>query len=516
MNPQLLDRVKDLPDYLGGHMVLSLAALLVGLAISLPLGILACRRPRLGEVTLGMASVIQTIPSLALLALMVPLLKGMIGFVPAFIALTLYSILPILANTIIGIKGVDSALTEAARGLGMNNRQMLFRVELPLAAPVIISGIRTATVLVVGTAVLAAEVGEPTLGSYIFEGLNTRNHLSTVFGCVVAALLAVVMDQIIHILELSARRRDRRLAWIGAAGLLLVVGGGLYRPVSKLIDRAEHVKIASGPFTEQHILSEVLARTVSEHGFKPDQRKNMGETIQFDALRQSKVDCCVDYSGNIWAVVMKRKETLSPRETLDQVTSYLQQEHGILCLGSLGFENAYALAVRRDFANRLRIHSLPELAQYTHFLGSRNEKLIIGGDQQIFRRPEWQKVVEAYQLNEAVFQTRPMNETLMYSAIKEGTVDAIVAYTSDGRIQAFDLEILKDPHQAFPPYDAILLVSQKGAKKARLIVALRSLIDRISLRTMQAANAAVDVERLSIRLAAQGVLDEIFFDPRKW
>src|SRR5437764_7447947 len=141
MNESLLDLARRLPDYLGGHMLLSISALAVGLAISVPLGIMASRRPRLAEILLGAAGILQTVPTLALLVLMVPLLGGLIGFWPAFVALTLYSILPILANTIIGIRGVDPALIEAARGLGMSEHQMLRRVQLPLAAPVIIAGI---------------------------------------------------------------------------------------------------------------------------------------------------------------------------------------------------------------------------------------------------------------------------------------------------------------------------------------------------------------------------------------
>src|SRR5262249_32967397 len=147
-----------LPDLLGGQMVLTLASLAVGLGISLPLGLAAGRWPKVSEGALVLAGVVQTVPSLALLGLMVPLL-GAIGFLPAFVALTLYSVLPILANTIVGIRGVDPALIEAAQGLGMSQRQMLFRVQLPLATPVIISGIRTATVLVVGTATLVTPVG---------------------------------------------------------------------------------------------------------------------------------------------------------------------------------------------------------------------------------------------------------------------------------------------------------------------------------------------------------------------
>src|SRR5262249_4308208 len=186
-------------------------ALVVGRLPRPPTGVFVARRPRLAETVLGGAGVLQTIPSLALLALMVPLLGGMIGFWPAFAAMTLYSLLPILAATVTGLRGVDANLVEAARGLGMSDRQMLFRVQLPLAAPVILSGVRVATVLVVGTATLATPVGETTLGNYIFAGLNTRDHLATVFGCVCAAVLAVLLDQLVRLLEVGTRRRQRGL-----------------------------------------------------------------------------------------------------------------------------------------------------------------------------------------------------------------------------------------------------------------------------------------------------------------
>src|SRR5262249_10393884 len=256
--------------YMGGHLLLSLAALGCGLAVSLPLGVVASRRPRLAEWALGVAGVVQTVPSLALLALMVLVLAGRIGFLPAFIALTLYSVLPILATTIAGIRGVDPSLTEAARGLGMTPRQTLFRVELPLAAPVIIAGIRTATVLVVGTATLVTPVGGVSLGNYIFTGLESLNHLATVFGCVLAAALAIVLDQLVRLLETASRRRSRRLRWAATAGLLLVLVGGLSGPIARAFETGERAVIATAPFTEQHILDVLLARQLEQAGFRVD------------------------------------------------------------------------------------------------------------------------------------------------------------------------------------------------------------------------------------------------------
>jgi ABC-type proline/glycine betaine transport system permease subunit/glycine betaine/choline ABC-type transport system substrate-binding protein len=509
MSEQFTELLDKLPAYLGGHMLLSLAALGCGLAISLPLGILASRKPKLAEWALALAGVVQTVPSLALLALMVLLLAGRIGFLPAFVALTLYSVLPILANTITGIRGVDPALTEAARGLGMTDRQTLFRVELPLAAPVIIAGIRTATVLVVGTATLVTPVGGVSLGNYIFGGLESLNHLATMFGCVLAALLAILLDQLIRLLEAATRRRSPVLAWIGVAGLLLVLAGGLLGPARRLMAaNAPRAVIATGPFTEQHVLDEVLARTLKQRGLRVDQRPGTSEGIQFLALFHGQIDCMVNYTGNIWSLLMKRGEFAGSREELlGEVTRYLREEHGVVCLGPLGFENAYAMVVPRDRAVAMG-STLENLGQFARkYRQEKYRPLVIGGDNQFFVRPEWQRLRRLYNLDEKTLATRNMDPTLMYGAVKDGQVDAIVGYTSDGRIPALGLEILDDPRRAFPPYDAILLLSRRAANKPELRQALEPLIGSIRLPSMRQANYRVDVEKWPARRAAGELLE---------
>jgi osmoprotectant transport system permease protein len=495
MSEQLTELVQQLPAFLGGHLLLSVAALVVGLAISLPAGIAVSRRPRLAELTLGVAGVVQTVPSLALLALMVLVLGGLIGFVPAFLALTLYSILPMLANTITGIRGVDPLLIEAARGLGMDERQLLLRVQLPLAAPVIVSGIRTATVLVVGTATLVSPVGGRSLGNYIFQGLESMNHLSTVFGCVIAAVLAIALDQFIRLVESAARRRNVRRAAVGVAGLLLVVTCGLYPAAARAWNAgAKWSVVGSGPFTEQHILSEVMARRLESGGFRVDQRRSMSEGIQFLALSHNQIDCMVNYSGNVWALLMKRSDPADRRTVLDEVNRYLRAEHGIVCLGSLGFENAYALAMRRDEAERLGIRTVNDLSRHA-------PQLRIASDNQFFSRPEWFRVRDAYRLQ---FREQvPMDPTLMYGAVAGGQVDVITAYTSDGRIKAYHLVLLDDSKQIFPPYDAVLLVSGRAARRPGFVAALKPLVGRIPLEAMQDANYQVDVEHWPARRAGE-------------
>jgi osmoprotectant transport system permease protein len=496
MIESLSELAARLPDYLGGHMLLSVSALVVGLAVSLPMGVMASRRPKLAEMLLGATGVLQTVPTLALLVLMVPLLGGLIGFWPAFVALTLYSILPILANTVTGIRGVDPALVEAARGLGMNDGQMLRRVQLPLAAPVIIAGIRTATVLVVGTATLATPVGGASLGNYIFSGLEMNDMTSTIFGCVIAAALAVGMDQLVRMLEIAARKRSRRLALVAGAALLLLVGGGLYGPIARLFSPPAPI-VASAPFTEQHILSEVLRAKLQQAGFRVDQRPGMGETIQFLALRHNQIDCCVNYTGNVWATLMKRKDVQDPHITFDETNRFLHERYGVVCLGRLGFENAYALAMPRRRAEALGIRTIADLARHSRHLA-------IAGDLQFFERSEWARVQGLYGLGFS--RIHPMDPTLMYEAVAKGTVDVICAYSSDGRILEKELVILDDPHQAFPPYDAVLLLSAKAAADPKLRQTLQPLVGAIDMAAMRRANLRVDVEGARPRTAAHELL----------
>ena len=188
MSPGFYEQLQLLPDFLAGHLLLTITALSTGIVVSLPLGVVAARSEKMSRIVLGTAGMIQTIPSIALLALMVALLAGTIGFLPAFIALSLYSILPILRNTVTGLAGIDASLVEAARAVGMTDRQRLFKVELPLAFPVIIAGIRTSAVWVVGTATLATPVGARSLGNYIFAGLQTSNITAVLFGCFFAEI----------------------------------------------------------------------------------------------------------------------------------------------------------------------------------------------------------------------------------------------------------------------------------------------------------------------------------------
>jgi osmoprotectant transport system permease protein len=480
----------------------------VGTAFSVPAGVAVARLRRLEHPVLGLASVIQTIPSLALLAVMIPMLAAMglqsIGFLPAFIGLVLYSLLPVLRNTVAGLTGVDPALVEAARGVGMTPGQRLRRVELPLAMPVVIAGIRTATVWTVGTATLATPVGAPSLGNYIFSGLQTRNFTAVLVGCVAAAVLAVALDALVRALGAAVvrRRRAEIAAVLTLFGLLYAYAAASF--FANLRGRDDgRILVGAKTFTEQYILSHLLSEQIrSFAGGSVEVVPSLGSTVAFDALRTDQIDVYVDYSGTIWATIMRREAVPEDRrDVLGEVARFLKQRHGVELVGALGFENAYALAVRRQQAEELGLRRISDLTAYA-------PRMAIGGDYEFFGRPEWKVVRSTYGLQ--FREQRSMDSSLMYQAVAGGTVDVISAFSTDGRIAGFDLSVLHDDEHAIPPYDAVVLAGPRLVReRPEAVAALRRLSGTVDAERMRRMNLAVDQGGVSPRQAAQAFLREL-------
>ncbi len=502
----LLEQLDQLPELLSAHLGLSLLSLLVATVISVPLGIASTRIPTLEKIAVGTASVIQTVPGLAMLAIMVPLLAFLgasgIGYTPAIIGLTLYCIFPILMGTITGVKEVDPAMVEAARGVGMTDRQRLRMVELPLALPVIVSGLRTSTVWCVGMATLSTPVGAPSLGNYIFGGLQMRNYTAVLVGCVAAALLAQLLDLLVRSVEVGLRQRHATLVRLGAGGIAALYLFAFVSSVGSVVSMGgdQPIRIGAKTFTEQYVLAEILAQHVSAETDRPTETvASLGSTVAFDALRQGEIDVYVDYSGTIWATVLGEDEVPADREAmLREVGERLESEYGVVLVAALGFENAYCLAMKESAAEADGVSRISDL-------GVLALAMSIGGDFEFFERPEWQSIEESYDL--AFAEQRVMDPSLMYEAIENESVDVISAYSTDGRIDAYGLRVLEDDRHAIPPYDAIVLASERLAREEpEVIAALRGLEGAIDNQAMRALNRAVDERGETARAVAEEFL----------
>jgi osmoprotectant transport system permease protein len=480
--------VTDLAALTLAHLRLVLTALAAAIVIGGALGLVSLRRPAVERIALGAASLVQAIPAIALLAAMVPLLAlasrasgatlSSIGELPAWIALTLYALLPIARGVVLGVRGIDGAVTQAALAVGMTARERLRIVELPLAAPSILSGLRTAAVWTVGMATLGTPVGASSLGNLIFGGLQTRNYAAVGVGCVTAAAMALLLDAVLALSERRARGRHGSTTL--ATTLIALLGAGVVAFGIGVIEqrRAHVVRIGAKSFTEQLVLAELLRCAVSD-GIAVEVRPSLGTTVAFDALRAGDLDVYVEYTGTAWTTILRRADR-APRDAVaTTVARSLAADHGVEVVASLGFENAYALVVRGD-----------ERARSIADLGTARDR-VFGGDYEFFSRPEWTALRDAYGL--APREVRPMDPSLMYEALATKAVDVIAGYTTEGRIDAMHLRVLEDPKNAIPPYDAIVVVSERLAREEPAVVErLRALKGTVDPGTMRRWNAAVD------------------------
>jgi len=517
MDDRVAGALDLLPGYAAQHVVLSMSALALGVAISLPLAVVASRRPRLRFAALAVASLVQTIPGLALLALFYPLLLALsalttrafgfgvpaLGFLPSLLALTIYSMLPILRNGVTALLGVDPAYIEAADGVGMTPRQRLFRVELPLAAPVIMAGIRTAAVWTIGMATLSTAVGQTSLGNFIFSGLQTENWIYVLTGCIAVVILALFVDQVLGLIEAGAVRRDGRRIAIGFAALLL---GTAVAAAALLRGGGADYVIGAKNFSEQYILAGLMAERIERGGHTATSKEGLGSAVIFRALAGNDIDAYVDYSGTLWTNVMERRD-VPPRDVmLAELTRFMRERYGVTVLGALGFENAYALAMRSGRAAELGVRTIADLTPLA-------PRLRLGSDLEFLSRPEWTALKQAYGL--AFGQEKSFNPTFMYRAIEDGQVDVISAFSSDGRLAGGALLVLEDVKHAIPSYDAVILLAPKRANDEVLRRALAPLIGAISVETMRQANFMLDrdTDKASLREAVQFLAGKLNLPP---
>jgi osmoprotectant transport system permease protein len=481
----------------GEHLLLVAIAMLVASAVGIPLGIFITRQPKLAPPILGIANVLQTIPSLAIFGFLisVPFFGG-IGKNPAIVALTLYALLPLIRNTYIGISNVDSAVREAAKGMGMTDWQLLTQVEIPLAAGVILAGIRVSTVISVGLATIAAAIGGGGLGVFIFRGLATVNNQLILAGAIPAAGIALVADFGLGWLERylmqppkHQSKNNLKFAAIGG-GLALIVMGAVIVQNQQI---PATIAIGSKNFTEQLILGELLAQHIESHTkLKVDRQLNLGGTfICHEAVKSGQIAGYIEYTGTSLTAVLKQEPIKNPQVVFDTIKQAYSQQFQLEIMPPLGFENTFAFIVRSEDAQRLQIKTLSAAAKYTPQMRGGF------GYEFLERKDGYPAVAKTYGLKFA--KTQQMEFGLMYQALKEKQVDLIAANSTDGLISVLNLVVLEDDKHYFPPYQAVPVFNQAILKKyPELRTAINQLAGLISTKDIQTMNYQVDNQSLPV------------------
>ena len=480
----LAERRSELLLLTGQHVLLVLVSAGIAVAIGVPLGIALARRPRLARPVLALANLAQTIPSLALFGFLIPVpFIGGIGVRTAIVALVLYSLLPILRNTVTGIQQVDPAVLEAATGMGMTARQRLRLVELPLALPVILAGVRVAAVVSVGTATIAAAIGAGGLGTYVFRGLATVDTRLILAGAIPAALLALTADGLLGAVQKSSHpgRAAALITVVAASAVALLL-------VARSPAGPRPVVVGSKNFTEQVLLGEVLGARLEALGFAVDRRLNLGGTsLCHAAVREGQIDVYVEYSGTALTDILKRPVSPDPAAVLRAVREDYARL-GLRVGSPLGFNNSYALVMRRTDAEARGLRRISDLRPYA-------ATLRVGLFGEFLERADGMPgLLRAYGLRFGV-PPREMDLGLLYQALADGKVDLVVGSATDGLIAAMDLVVLEDDRHYFPPYDAVPVMNEASLRRhPGLLEAVESLGGRIDEKAMRRMNYAVDGE----------------------
>lgn len=446
------------------HVQLTVMAILISIVIGIPLGILITYFKPSKKPVMAIANLIQAVPSMALLGFMIPLLG--IGTKPAIVMVILYSLLPIIKNTVAGLDSINEETLEAAKGIGLTRLQVLYKVQIPLAAPVIMAGVRISAVSSVGLMTLAAFIGAGGLGYLVYAGIRTTNTDQILAGAIPACLLALLIDYIFSILERLVTPKSFQLATprtafkgvldkviiiltcIGLAGSFVYTNMGASHS-SKII------KIGSMDFSEQETLNYMLKYLIEGNSdIQVEQALSLGSSsFVLDAIKGGDIDMYVDYTGTIYGSILGLEPNSNVDEVYQTVKKEFQSQFNLTVLDPLGFNNTYTLAIDKETAQKYNIETISDLCKVS-------KELTFSPTLTFMERKDcWLGLQKSYPIQ--FKNIVPIDGSPRYTALASNECDVIDAYSTDGLLKKFDLKVLKDDHSFFLPYHAIPIINER-------------------------------------------------------
>lgn len=479
------ERFPDWTKALAEHLQISLIALLIAILIGIPLASLLSKSKRWSDIVLQITGIFQTIPSLALLGLFIPLMG--IGTVPAVSALVIYAIFPIIQNTITGLNGIEPSLVEAGIAFGMTKWERLKKFEIPIAMPVIMSGVRTSAVMIIGTATLASLIGAGGLGSFILLGIDRNNTDLILIGAVSSALLAILFNSILHYLEKASLKKILLAFAVIVFGLLLS-----YSPkiVSHFTKKFETLVIAGKLGAEPEVLINIYKEIIEDQSdLKVEVKSNFGKTsFLYQALKSGDIDIYPEFTGTITSSLLTSKTDLStnPKKVYLDAKNGIAKQDNLVLLKPFAYQNTYALAVPEELAKEKGLTKISDLQAY-------QGQLKAGFTLEFKDRADGYKGLQSkYGLTLPVSTMEP---ALRYQAIKANDIQITDAYSTDAELKKYHLKVLEDDKHLFPPYQGAPLMKKALIQKhPELEKILNQLAGKITESQMQDMNYQVSVE----------------------
>ncbi|URZ15049.1 glycine betaine ABC transporter substrate-binding protein [Clostridium felsineum] len=490
----VIDRKDQIFSLFIQHIELTLFAVIISIIIGVPIGILITRARKISSSVIALANIAQSIPSMALLGFLIPFFG--IGSKPAIVMVVLYSLLPIIKNTFTGLKNVQPHIIEAATGIGLTKNQILIKISLPLAMPVIMSGIRISVVTAVGLMTIAAFIGAGGLGYLVFSGVQTVNNNMILAGAIPASILALLLDFIIGKIENLVttegrkksrskkvnKKRNRIIAAI--LTIIIVVSGSVmfYKSMNKKV-----IVVGSKNFNEQLIVGNMIASLIEHNtNYKVERKLNLGGTsVAFNALKSGDIDMYVEYTGTGLVDIMKKSSEANEQKVFNEVKSFFHDKYNIAWLDPIGFNNTYVLAMNRDLAAKYNINTVSDLAKVSN-------NFVLGSTMEFLNRTDgFIGLNKSYGLN--FKSTKGLDGGLRYSSLNKNETQVTDAFSTDGLLKKFNLKTLKDDKNFFPPYYAVPIVSEDTLKKfPELKSVLSKLKNQITDDEMRELNYKVD------------------------
>ena len=483
------------------HVEISLISILIAIVLGGLVGILISEFQKTAKPTLGVINFLYTIPSISMLGFLIPF-SG-VGNATAVIALTVYALLPMVRNTHTGIANVDPAVLEAAKGMGSTEAQILFKIKLPLAMPVIMSGIRNMVTMTIALAGIASFIGAGGLGVAIYRGITTNNTAMTMVGSLLIALLALVMDFLLGFLEkriskrsVKAKKANKIMAVVAVILCLGIAGSTLINTEQK-----DTIHIATKPMTEQYILGEMLDMLIEQDtdlNVELTQGVGGGTSNIQPAMESGEFDLYPEYTGTGWNMVLKH-DGLYTEDLFSELEEEYNQRFHMDWVGMYGFNNTYGLVVRREIAQQYHLQTYSDLRSVA---GS----LTFGAEYDFFEREDgYDALCETYGLNFG--KTMDLDIGLKYQAINQGQIDVMVIFTTDGQLSASDVVVLEDDKHFYPSYVCGNVVRQEVLEQyPELEAVLEKLSGLITDSDMAAMNYAVETENKEPRDVAEEFL----------
>lgn len=451
---------------------IEMTAISVGLAIiiGVPLGILISYVRKLDKPIIGVANVVQAIPSMALLGLAIPLLG--IGTLPAVVMVIIYSLLPIIKNTYTGIASIDAEMVEAAKGIGLTKWQVLQKVKLPMALPVIMAGVRISAVTAVGLMTMAAFIGAGGLGYLVFSGIRTANNLQILAGAIPACILALLVDFLMGLVEKlvmplslqknfssakeeSKRKRRRQKLTLAVAGVLILVLIG-NSAIGAMRQDEKTIVVGSKDFTEQLILCNLYADVI-EHDTDINvvREENLGGSqICYEAIKKGEVDMYIDYTGTIYVSILGHTAKPDMEAVYRECKEELAKNDNIALLPQAAFNNTFTLAVDKETAAKYGLSSMKDFRKC-------DSQLILGSTLEFLNRPDDGLPGLEKKYGIKFKDNVGIDGSPRFTALENDEVDVINAFATDGLLKKYDLVTLTDDAGYFPPYYATPMIRQE-------------------------------------------------------